>query len=150
MIPHEKALVERLMDEPFVLFGVNTDKDPARYRAQAESMGVTWPNLFQGGTDGPVPTKWGVSGYPTIYVVDAEGVIRYRDLRGEALEEAVLLLIAEAKGEAPPGGPDADGDGDAHDGGGHDHDGDHDDDGDDGDGGGDHDAVPATPLRPGR
>lgn len=144
MIPHEKALVERLKDEPFVLFGVNTDKDAARYRQEAAEMGVTWPNLFQGGTDGPVPTKWGVSGYPTIYVVDAEGVIRYRDLRGEALEQAVLRLIAEAKGEAPPEGSDADGDGDAHD-----HDGDaHDGSGHDHDG--DHDAVPATPLRPGR
>ena len=64
-----------------------------------------------------------MSGYPTIYVVDADGIIRYRDLRGEELEKAVMGLIAEAKGEVPKGGHDHEGDG--HEGGGHDgHDGD--------------------------
>ena len=137
MIPHEKALVQRLADEPFVLFGINTDKDPAKYRKDCEENGVTWPNLFQGGTDGPVPTQWGVSGYPTIYVVDAEGVIRYRDLRDEELEEAVLGLIAEAKGEVPRP---ADADGDAHEGGDH---------GSAGEGVPGRESVPAVPLRPG-
>lgn len=103
MIPHEKALVQRLADEPFVLFGINTDKDPDQFRKLCASEGVHWPNLFQGSPDGPVPRKWGVSGYPTIYIVDADGVIRFRDLRDEALEAAVMHLIAEAKGEIPKG-----------------------------------------------
>ncbi|MCA8981765.1 MAG: TlpA family protein disulfide reductase [Planctomycetes bacterium] len=129
MIPHEKALVKRLENEPFVLFGINTDDDPDEYRKLCASEGVTWPNLFQGGTDGPVPSQWGVSGYPTIYVVDADGVIRFRDLRGEELDEAVMLLIAEAKGEAPKGGDPEDHEGheEEHEGG----------------------VMPAVPLRPG-
>ena len=141
MIPHEKALVKRLENEPFVLFGINTDEDPDEFRKLCAAEGVNWPNLFQGGTDGPVPSQWGVSGYPTIYIVDAEGVIRYRDLRGEELDQAVMLLIAEAKGEAPPGGDHGAGhdDHDGHDG--HDDHDDHD---------GDHErgAIPAVPLRP--
>lgn len=143
MIPHEKALVERLQNEPFTLFGVNTDEDPAYFREQVEQTGVSWPNVFAGGTDAEIPVQWGVSGYPTIYVVDAEGVIRYRDLRGEALEEAVMELIAEAKGEAP-----AEGGHDEHDHDGHGHD-DHDEDHGD-TGGEERDSIPAIPLRPGR
>jgi len=140
MIPHEKALVKRLENEPFVLFGINTDEDPDKFREDCVKEGVNWPNLFQGSTDGPVPRQWGVSGYPTIYVVDADGVIRYRDLHGEELEHAVMSLIAEAKGEWPKGGDhDAHGDHEGHDA--------------DGDGHGEeheeHDSIPAVPLRPG-
>ena len=35
-------------------------------------------------------------GWPTIYVLDQKGVIRYRDVRDEEMEEAVLKLLAEA------------------------------------------------------
>jgi len=99
MLPHETALVKRLENEPFVLFGVNTDEDPAYYRKECLANKVTWPNIFQGSTSGEISMQWGVSGYPTIYIVDAQGEIRFRDLRGEELENAVLQLIAEAKGE---------------------------------------------------
>ena len=101
MIPHEKALVQRLQNEKFVLFGVNSDSDPAQFRRESEKLGVTWPSIFCGGTDAEVPRQWGVSGWPTIYILDARGVIRFKDLRGEEMEKAVLQLLAEAKGELP-------------------------------------------------
>jgi hypothetical protein len=42
-------------------------------------------------------TRWNVSGWPTIYVVDAKGQIRYRDVRGEDMDKAVDTLLAELK-----------------------------------------------------
>lgn len=38
-----------------------------------------------------------VSGWPTIYILDAKGVIRHRDLRGKEMEKAIEALIAEIK-----------------------------------------------------
>ena len=38
---------------------------------------------------------WGVEYYPTSYILDANGVIRYKDLRGAQLEEKVAELMAE-------------------------------------------------------
>ena len=35
--------------------------------------------------------------FPTIYVLDAQGVIRHKGLRGEELEKAVNALLDEAK-----------------------------------------------------
>ncbi len=46
-------------------------------------------------TGGPIATKWAVSGWPTIYVLDAKGVIRYKNVRGEAMDEAVDALMKE-------------------------------------------------------
>jgi hypothetical protein len=35
--------------------------------------------------------------YPTSYVLDAKGVIRYTEIRGEELEKAVNVLLKEAE-----------------------------------------------------
>jgi hypothetical protein len=96
MYPHERSLVKRLKDKPFALLGINsdTDKDHLKERMKAES--ITWPSWFDGGnTSGPIATEWNVSGWPTIYVLDHKGVLRYRDVREEALDKAVDALLAE-------------------------------------------------------
>jgi hypothetical protein len=36
-----------------------------------------------------------VQGWPTIYVVDHKGVIRYRDVRDQEMEDAVMTLLEE-------------------------------------------------------
>jgi hypothetical protein len=96
MIPHERSLVERLKDKPFALLGVNSDVDKSYYFAEQKTMGVTWRSFWCGekGTSGPIPTKWNVRGWPTIYVIDHEGVIRYKNVRGEKMDEAVDALLA--------------------------------------------------------
>ncbi len=48
------------------------------------------------GMDGPISTKWNVSAWPTIYVIDSKGVIRHRDLHGKELDAAIDTLLAEA------------------------------------------------------
>ena len=100
MIPHERSLVERLSDAPFALVGINTDSDKDDYRRQAEDMGVTWRSSWQGSTGGPIPTEWGVQGYPTLYLLDHEGRIAeiWTGNPGDAaIDEAVDRLVAAAR-----------------------------------------------------
>jgi len=98
MYPHERSLVEDMKSEKFTLLGINSDSSPARLKAAMQREKLTWPILFDnGGTDGPVATRWNVNGWPTIYVLDASGVIRYIGPRDEQLSDAVRLLVAEAK-----------------------------------------------------
>lgn len=99
MYPHERSLVKRLEKEPFVLVGMNSDESPEVFKAAAEKEGITWPCFFDGGgTDGPIATKWGVRGWPTIFVIDAAGIIRFKNVRGEAMDKAVEALLVEMKG----------------------------------------------------
>jgi peroxiredoxin len=100
MYPHERSLVKRLAEEKFTLLGINSDESPEKYAAAAKREDLTWPVMFDGGsTNGPIATKWGVRGWPTIYVIDAKGVIRFRDVRGDQMDAAVDQLLAEAKAE---------------------------------------------------
>ena len=97
MLPHEKELVERLKHEPFALLGINSDGDADDVKKILAERGITWRQAIDGDTAGPWATKWNVHGWPTIYVLDSKGVIRYRDVRGKEMEEAILKLIEEAK-----------------------------------------------------
>jgi hypothetical protein len=101
MIPHERSLVDRLKDKPFALLGINSDKDKDYYFAEAKTMGVVWRSFWNGpkGTSGPISGKWNVRGWPTIYVVDHKGVIRFKNVRGEAMDKAVDQLLAEMEQE---------------------------------------------------
>lgn len=100
MLPHEKALVQRLKDEPFALLGINTDGGTAAdFKARCEREKITWRNSFQGSTRGPLVKAWGVKSFPTIYVLDAKGVVRYQNVRGELMDQAVDALLAELKAE---------------------------------------------------
>lgn len=96
MYPHERSLVKRLADRPFALIGINSDQDRDAILEVMKKEDITWPSFWNGGsTQGPISTRWNVHGWPTIYVLDAKGVIRYRDVREHALDEAVDALLAE-------------------------------------------------------
>jgi hypothetical protein len=62
-----------------------------------EKNKITWRQHVMGTTDGALPNKWNVQGWPTIYILDEKGVIRFRDLRDEEMEEAVVKLLEEMK-----------------------------------------------------
>jgi len=97
MLPHEKELVERLKNEKFALLGINSDGTAEELKKILADRGITWRQAVDESTSGPLATKWNVHGWPTIFVIDAKGVIRFRDVRGKEMEEAVQKLLAEAK-----------------------------------------------------
>lgn len=103
MYPHERSLVKRLEGLPFALIGVNSDRDKNALKKVLEKENITWRSFWNGGsTDGPISRAWNVSGWPTIYVLDAKGVIRYKNVREAAMDKAVDELLAEMGVKAPP------------------------------------------------
>ncbi len=100
MYPHERSLVKRLANKPFALLGINSDKDREKLKEVLKKEQITWRSWWDGGsTSGPIASKWNVTGWPTIYVLDAKGVIRSLDVRGKKLDEAVDKLLREIEGE---------------------------------------------------
>jgi thiol-disulfide isomerase/thioredoxin len=104
MIPDEKALVKRLDGKPFVLLGVNNDLDRNRAKKLAQKEQMTWRSWWDGGTGGPIADRWSVEGWPTVFVIDHQGVVRYKGAlivnngkEGMTLEEAVESLLKEIK-----------------------------------------------------
>jgi len=97
MYPHERSLVKQLADQPFALIGINSDRDLEQIRETVKEKNLNWRSFWNGpqGTGGPISTAWNVSAWPTIYVLDAEGVIRFKNTRGAAMDKAITTLLAE-------------------------------------------------------
>ena len=98
MYPHERSLVKQLADKPFALIGVNSDRDRENLKNVMKEKNITWRSFWNGpaGTRGPISTEWGVRSWPTIYVIDVDGKIRYKNVRGKQMDEAITALLKEA------------------------------------------------------
>jgi thiol-disulfide isomerase/thioredoxin len=96
-VPHERELAERLKDRPFVLLGVDCDIDKAAALKAIETNKMTWPNWYDGAPgDGPIVKRYQVRGYPTVFLIDAQGIIRHTRFPNSQLDKAVDDLITEA------------------------------------------------------
>ncbi len=98
MYPHERSLVKKFANRPFTIIGVNSDRDREKLKQTLIDKKLTWRSFWNGGsTNGPISTAWNVRGWPTLYVLDKDGRIRFKNVRGEALTEAIGKLIAEVE-----------------------------------------------------
>jgi len=99
MLPHERSLVEELKGKPFAIVGVNSDSKD-KLKELVKDGTTTWRNFTNEQKDGrKISSEWGVSGWPTLYILDHKGVIRHKGLRGEEMEKAIKELVAEAEAE---------------------------------------------------
>jgi hypothetical protein len=97
MVPHERELVKRMEGRPFALLGVNSDQagDREKARKATRERQMAWPSWWDGGFRGAIQTAYDVDHWPTVYVLDSKGVIRYFDVQDKDLDRAVDTLLAE-------------------------------------------------------
>jgi hypothetical protein len=104
MYPLERSLVEDMAGRPFRLLGVNNDKKKKVALEAVEKNGLNWRSWWDGGNNA-ICKKFKIAGFPTIFLVDHRGVIRANELRGEGLNGAIELLVAEAEADFASGTP---------------------------------------------
>jgi len=100
MYPHERSLVKQYADQPFAILGINGGDELDLLKKLVQQKELTWRFWFDGDTSGPIHTQWRIQAWPTLILIDHEGVIRYRDLDGPLLDRAIERLVAVAKAEA--------------------------------------------------
>ena len=98
-ITKERELVRRLEQKPFVLFGINGDADRETAKSSAVKEQITWRSWWDG-QNGPIAERWGVSSWPTHYVLDPQGIIRYKNPQGDHFYQAIDHVVAQAEAGA--------------------------------------------------
>jgi hypothetical protein len=80
MFPHERSLVKKLEGKPFALIGVNSDKSKETIKTGLQKHQITWRSFSCGaqGTGGKIPKDFKVQGWPTLLLIDHNGIIRKR------------------------------------------------------------------------
>lgn len=118
MYPHERSLVKQLADKPFALVGVNSDSDLEEIRQIVQRKNLAWRSFQNDSSTGTISDKWGIQGWPTIFIIDAEGVIRFKGHGGDfdsVIEECLaeigheVEIVFDDPGENEPADDDADG-----------------------------------------
>jgi len=100
--PYERLLAELYGKWPFAMLGVSSDEEPAAARAADVDRGVPLRTWFDGSPEGDgngrIAKAWRVSGWPTTYVIDGRGTIRFVNVRDGDLINAVRALLTEQAG----------------------------------------------------
>jgi thiol-disulfide isomerase/thioredoxin len=96
LVPHERALVKRLEGKPFALLGIDGDADRKKAANVMVKEKMNWPSWWDHTDgDGPIATQWNVRGWPTLYILDHNGVIRYKNFVRNDLGKLVDNLLKE-------------------------------------------------------
>jgi peroxiredoxin len=79
----------------FDIIGISLDQDKSKLTSFTEQKQMPWQQFFDGqGWQNKLAVKYGVQSIPATYLLDGEGKIIGKDLRGELLEEAVTKVLA--------------------------------------------------------
>jgi peroxiredoxin len=92
--PSLRLLTQRLADQPFALIGINSDPDRGALKKVIKAKGLAWRSFWDGGS-GPIATRWNVKSWPTLYVLDQDGRIRFKNLYLDELDSALETLLKE-------------------------------------------------------
>jgi thiol-disulfide isomerase/thioredoxin len=101
-IPHIQKLADKFKDQPVTVMGVNGDDKgkEAKVRKFLETKKITLRQFMD--ADGSVAKKYLVSGIPSLFIIDKEGVIRdaHVGFSGEGMVDELAEKIAKLiKGE---------------------------------------------------
>ena len=88
--PKIEELQKEWADKGLVIVGISADKTEEALRRYLEKEPTPWKQIYEGDLkDGTVLFQYGVSSFPTVILIDREGVIRGVGLRGDEMVTAV-------------------------------------------------------------
>ena len=95
-VPNLKAALEQYGDRGFDIFAFSLDDNREDWEEASVEDGITWINTCDfKAYDGPVPGKFGVLAIPMNILVDSDGVIIEKYVRGERLLERLAELLPD-------------------------------------------------------
>ena len=93
-LPNVLKAYEKYHGKGFEIVGISLDSDRAKLDKFIADRKMTWPQYFDGqGWQTKLAGTYGVNSIPATYLLDGEGKIIAKNLRGEALEEAVAKAL---------------------------------------------------------
>lgn len=99
-IPHLKEVYKTFKDKDVVIFSVSIDKDGAAWRKAMKEENMPWEQVQAPKAGKEVMKQYQFSGIPYILVLDKEGKIVGKNLRGKALSDKLEEMISGKKKES--------------------------------------------------
>lgn len=95
-LPNVLAAYKKYHDHGFDIVGISLDQDEGKLTSFIKDRGMTWRQYFDGkGWNNELALKYGIDSIPSTFLLDRDGTIVARDLRGPALEEALAKRLSK-------------------------------------------------------
>jgi thiol-disulfide isomerase/thioredoxin len=95
-LPNVLAAYKKYHDQGFEIVGISLDEEEAKLTGFLKDQGVSWAQYFDGkGWENKLAVKYGVQSIPATFLLDGEGTIIARDLRGAALEAELAKRLGQ-------------------------------------------------------
>jgi peroxiredoxin len=95
-LPNVIKAYEKDHEKGFEIIGISLDQDEQRLKTFIKDKNMTWQQYFDGkGWSNKLAQKYGIMSIPATFLLDGEGKIIGRDLRGDALEQALTKALAK-------------------------------------------------------
>jgi thiol-disulfide isomerase/thioredoxin len=89
-IPNIAEMHKKYADKGLVVIGLNVWDKPEAQQKAIETMNMTWLQLADTTRVETAADIYGINGIPQIMLIGKDGVILARDLRGDAIEAAII------------------------------------------------------------
>lgn len=97
-LPHVKDAYAKHRAKGFEIVGISLDSDRRKLTDFLAKNQMTWPQFFDGkGWQNKLAQQYGIDSIPATFLLDAEGTIIAKNLRGPALEAAVAKALKNTK-----------------------------------------------------
>jgi len=95
-LPNVLKAYEKHHEKGFEIIGISLDQDKSKLTTFIESKGMKWPQYFDGkGWQNKLAGVYGVNSIPATYLLDVEGKIIAKNLRGDDLEQMVAKSLTK-------------------------------------------------------
>jgi peroxiredoxin len=95
-LPNVLSTYNKYHSKGFDIIGISLDQSREQLDSFVASNKMPWPQYFDGkGWQNKLAQHYGIMGIPATYLVDGQGTIIARDLRGPELEKAVAAALAK-------------------------------------------------------
>ncbi len=95
-MPNVIKTYDELHKKGFEIIGISLDNEREKFQNYIRDNKMDWPQLFDGKYwMSDYAQLYAVNSIPATFLIDKKGVIRYKNVRGEKLREAVLQLLGE-------------------------------------------------------
>lgn len=95
-LPNVLKAYEKHHDAGFEILGISLDSDKDRLESFLKEKKMTWQQYFDGkGWQNKLAGRYGVNAIPATYLLDGEGKIIAKNLRGPALEPAIAKALSK-------------------------------------------------------
>jgi peroxiredoxin len=95
-LPNVLAAYKKYHDQGFEIIGVSLDDDAAKLTGFLKEQGMTWAQFFDGkGWENKLAVKYGIDSIPATFLLDGDGTIVAKNLRGEALDTELARRLTK-------------------------------------------------------